>query len=238
MAFGVTASATTLQMTGTDFTAGTYGGGKGGEFTGTLNGSSIVSVYCVDFADEFVMNRTYSININEIPPVTTSFVDQTHLGDYTGSWEYDNGTYNALQRYEMAGYLTTLYNSSNTQGTNDAIQDAIWSLLDANVALAYSCHGESASACQTSVTNDINAAGANLSNFVTDHTVTIYTESSPGCTAFGSSGRASTGSGCMQEFVSVTDPAPVPEPSSFVLMGIGGLLIGLGVLRRRKATRK
>jgi len=228
-AFGVTASATTLQITGTVFEAGPVaGGGFGGGFSGTMNAAVPVTVYCVDIAEGFNLNQVYTINMNTILPSTTNFVDQTHLGDFTGTWQYFNGTYTALQRYEMAGYLSTQYAGAANQAAKDAIQEAMWSLLDANVSLSYGC--QNAGACNTDVTSAFSA----LPSFVANHTVTIYTDARSACTAFGSGGAAPSASGCMQEFVTT---AAVPEPGSASLMSIGGLLVGLGVLRKRKLAR-
>src|SRR5580693_5664430 len=100
LALGVTASATTLQITGTIFMAGTApDNGFGGGFAGTLNGSVPVTVYCVDVADGFNNNQVYNINLNKILPTSTNFVDQTRSGDFTGTWAYFGSTYTALQRY-------------------------------------------------------------------------------------------------------------------------------------------
>jgi hypothetical protein len=233
LGFGLTASANTLSIdNAATIQAGSYGGGYGGEFPGTFNGNPI-EVYCVDFTQDFTSGQTYTVHVNT--PTSSTFTTQTHYGGYTGAWEYDNGTYNAVQRYEMSGWLASQLSSSKTQGTNDALQEAIWTLLDANIALApYSCAGESASACQTAVTNDVSTAAADYASFITDHTISIYTDVTAGCVWSGTT--APTASGCMQEMISVTSSA-VPESSSMVLMGIGGALIGLGALRRRKTTR-
>jgi hypothetical protein len=242
LTFGLTASATTLTVDSTILSAGTApDGGHGGEFEAYLNGNplNVADVYCIDFADAFSMNHTYSVNLS-----TPLNLTNTHLGGYTGTWEYDNGVYSTAQRYDMAGYLSTLLNSSNSPGANDAIVEAMWTLLDANTSLSpYDCHSETSSVCQTAVSNDISAAFSNLSSFLSGHTITIYTDADSSCTASGNSGAAPTKHGCMQEFIAVSssspgNQSPVPEPSSFVLMGIGGALIGLGVLRQRKATRK
>jgi hypothetical protein len=237
-AFGVIASATTLTVTSTIIGAGTApDGGYGGEFGGYLNGNTatVVDVYCIDFSDVFNWGHTYTVNLSTPPSLTN-----THLGGYTGTWEYDNGIYSAVQRYDMDGYLSTLINPSNPQGANDAIVEAMWTLLDANVSLApYSCSGESASSCQTAVSNDITSAFSNLSSFLASNTITFYTDANSSCTASGNSGSAPTTPGCMQEFVTVSsNTSPVPEPSSFALMSIGGALIGLGALRLGKLAGK
>ena len=128
----------------------------------------------------------------------------------------------------MAGYLSTQYGSAGTQGAKDAIQEAMWSLLDANIALSYGC--QNAGTCRTDITNAFSA----LPTFLSNHTVTVYTDARTACTAFGSGGAAPSASGCMQEFVTV---AGVPEPGSASLMSLGGALLGLGVLRKRKLAR-
>jgi len=230
IAFSAVASATTLTINSTIFQAGPVpGGGFGGAFAGTLNGSVPVTVYCIDIAEGFNFGQTYNININTIPPSSTNFIQQTHLGDYTGNYQYFNGTYSTLQRYEMAGYLSTQYASAVTQAAKDAIQEAMWTLLDANIPLSYGC--QNAGTCNTDITN----AFSNLASFLSNHSVTIYTDARSACTAFGNNGAAPSASGCMQEFVTVD---PVPEPSSAALMSIGGALIGLGALRRRKLLRR
>jgi hypothetical protein len=233
---GFTASATTLTVTSTIISAGTGPvGGHGGEFAADLNGNpaNVVDVYCIDFADDFTRNHVYTVNVSN-PPILTN----THLGGYTGNWEYDNGIYSALQRYDMAGYLSTLIKSSSTQAANDAAVEAMWTLLDANTSLTpYSCSGLTSSACQTAISNDISSAFSNLASFLATNTITIYTDSRASCTASGNSGRAPTASGCMQEFIAVSPSTAVPEPGSAVLLSVGGALIGLGALRQRKPAR-
>jgi len=237
LAFGVTASATTLQLSSTVLSAGTApNGGTGGEFAGTLNGSVSIDVYCIDFSDDFSWGTNYSININTIPPLTTNFTDQTHLGDTT-SWEYynSNANYTALARYEMAGYLTTQYGAS--QSTNNVIQEAIWTLLDSGTSLSW-CGGSSVCAGTAENTDISNAYSAITSGgWLSNHTVSIYTDNRSGCTAYGLANGATAPSNptCMQEFVTVS--STVPEPSSFTLIGIGGALIGLGMFGHRKIAR-
>ncbi len=239
VAFGFTASATTLTVDSTILSAGTApDGGTGGEFGAYLNGdhASVADVYCIDFSDAFRWNQTYTVNVS-----TPANLVNTHLGGYTGAWEY--GNYSAIDRYEMAGVLASGLSSAASQGAKDAAVEAMWSLLDTGVSLApYRCSGETSALCQTAVSNDITSAYTNLPGFLSDHAITIYTDANPGCTASGSAGDAPNAHGCMQEFiaVSMSSPgyaSPVPEPSSFVLIGIGGALIVLARLGRRKVTR-
>jgi len=234
LALARSASANTLTMTSQILAAN----GDGGGFSGTLNGSTVVDVYCVDFTDFFWYGETYDVNVTSIPPSSTAFMQQTRLGAYSGAFEYFNGTYTVLQRYEMAGYLSTQYATAGTQTAINEIQNAIWSLLATyGSAAPYGCD----SACQSDITH----AFGQLPTFLASNIVNVYTIAPPngtpanqfGCTSYGSGDGIPilSGGNCMQEFVSVTDPPP--EPSTLALMGIGGGLIGLGTLRRRRVAR-
>jgi hypothetical protein len=219
IAFGVTASATSLTITGTVLSAGVDNtGGTGGEFSGALNGNSI-NVYCVDFSDAFGFNTVYD---NTAPHNLTissgTSVASTLLGSNTTWHDTLGGSYNGQARYAMAAYLTTQY-AAPSSAANDAIQLAIWDMLDVSTSL----NNYNAAALA-----DVNAAktwfaslsAANLTAF--ENRISIYTDSNQK----------------MQEFISVGPSTATPEPSSAALLGLGGSLIGLGSLRRRKKAAK
>jgi hypothetical protein len=205
VAFGMTASATTLTFGSNPVIFLTTGGG--GEFQGTLNpGGTAVDVYCVDDKDSFSANNTYTINVNTF--IGSGNISQTRAG--------------VLLDYEEAGYLTSLYNTGVTGG-NDAIQDAIWSITGTL----------NSTTCDSNCVNEKNAAASNYASFMSDHTVTVYTDAQASCENVGTG----TTSGCMQEFISTAPISSTPEPSSATLLGIGGGLIGLGALRLKKTAK-
>jgi len=239
LALAGTASATTLTINSVILPTAN----DGGEFSATLNGSTVLDIYCADFADPFIYGHTYSINVTTIPPSSTAFLQQTRVGSLpTADFQYFGSTYSSLQRYEMAGFLTTQYATAGTQTAINEIQYAIWALLAADgTTVPNNCD----STCQS----DVTSAYSNLSTFLASNVVNIYTIAPPGgtpanefgCTSYGSGDGVPTlsgeGSGCMQEFVTVS--SATPEPSTLALMGLGGGLIGFGALRRRRRnTRK
>ncbi len=206
IAFGVTASATSLlDVTSLNFSAG----GGGGGFNATLNGGPQFTVFCVDDSDTFSYNTNYTINVNTF--VGSGTITQTRN---------DN-----LTHYEEAGFLTSLYNTTtgtNTYGGNNEIQYAIWAITGTKACADATC------------TADLSLAASNYASFMSNHTVTVYTDYRSGCTATG----GLTQSGCMQEFVTTAPSTATPEPNSAALLGLGGSLIGLGSLRRRKKAAK
>ena len=205
IAFGVTASATSLL----NITSSNFSAGGGGGFNATLNGGPQFTVFCVDASDTFSYNTNYTVNVN------------TFLGTGVISQTRDN----SLTAYEQAGFLTSLYNTTtgnNTYGGNNEIQFAIWAITGTKACADATC------------TADVALATSNYAAFMSNHTVTVYTDYRSGCTAAG----GLTQSGCMQEFITTAPSTATPEPSSAALLGLGGGLIGFGSLRRRKKAAK
>src|ERR1039458_3850059 len=130
LSFSAFAFGDTLNITGQ-----TENVDEGGQFSAFLssNPSQELLIYCADFQNYEV--ATSAVNIS-IPNVTNpSSVADTRYGTTpTIDFSYANTGVNAIsavERYVLAGWLTTQYNfTSGVTTADDQIQNAIWTLLD------------------------------------------------------------------------------------------------------------
>jgi hypothetical protein len=119
-----------------------YGGGGGALATLGVNQ---VQIFCDNFANEIDAPSTDSANVTTLG--NSANLDETRFGDVT-SWttisltggapaSTDDTFFNsgagstAAARYDMVGYLVSLYNVGGGNDTsNNQIQEAIWTLMD------------------------------------------------------------------------------------------------------------
>lgn len=215
LAFAVSAQADSITVTGNVFSAGTTPGTGGGEFVATLDGTTTLNVYCIDFSDYFSFNQAYNTIISTPPSLSN-----TRLGSNI-VWEYNlGGTYDATSRYLMAAHLTTQYATAGSSTVTNGIQDAIWAMLDVNTNLNL----PSNTAALTEITaaktwySGISANPSALTGF--ESQVRFYTD-------------AGGNNGTLQEFVSVA-----PEPSSLLMLLLGTALVCGGMYRKSAKTNR
>jgi len=200
------------------------GGLGGGRFRATLDGVPVY-VFCVDFNHSFQFGTTYSVDIT---PLYGDLAGQTRYGAVPlDGWNYANNTYTATQRYMMAAWLTTQYlpyfadwSSSSNRYQARGIQSAIWALLDP----AGSPHAPSAGNVNSWLQAAISTIGQPNYDEPTDSFYRYFRVVSP----------SNPSALRPQEFIVVV----TPEPASVLMLGGVLVLLGTGlVLRRRAASR-
>ncbi len=232
LALSLTASATTMTIESQNFAVG-----DGGGFLADLNSMAADSfdVYCADYRNYIPgYNNSYPVNIST--PATG--LDDTVYGTTT-TFAYNSivaGTLsragdefgNAYDRYVMAGWLTTQYDLSNTSDPiNQGIQDAIWTLL--NVDGQSFTSADSAADLQAAV-NFMNGNPTGFTQIAKEEVIYTSTnvagDNDLNPADCDTNSRYSIGT---QEMIAVNT---TPEPAVFAMVG-GGLLL-IGVIRRRK----
>lgn len=195
----------------------------GGEFTGHINGGSAISIFCDDYQNTTHTNP-YAAYISD----STNYQLDTRFGA-TASTNFAflaNAGITALDRYTMAGWLTTKYTFPTTPTADDlAIQTAIWTLLAQNGAPSKPNPGGN-TVDQTKVnywlTQATTLKTTNLAMFTTIQSELRIVTSAD---VAGAGNRYLSG---QQEYLYLT-----PEPTTIVLAGCG--LAALAFLRKRRA---
>ena len=229
-----------------------YLDGGGGQFTAYLGpvDTQNLLVYCVDDLNEIGVPSTNTDNITDLanmPAYNVTANNFTRYGEtapssFTPIINVDNpppavtmSDATAQQRYAMAAWLTTQYifpisSANNAQtATDDEIQNAIWTLLDATSAVHNSCPDAtiSSSACGIGVSNQLAAAQNWINGQISagtltafENTVVIYSDAN-----IASQSGTARYSGTTQEMIGFT--TATPEPATLAMLGAGLAMLGL-----------
>ncbi len=229
----------TLDPTGTVFPLGSGGGGS----SALLNGVSI-EMFCDDFADNIYVPYappTYpGYTANESTITSGSNLSLTKFGGVS-SWETvtiasdstDSNTINsatALARYQMAGYLVSLYHLQDSPAAdayNNGIQTAIWDLMDPTASGPATFLADPTSALKAAATWYTGTSSSARDSFLANYRVISDTGKQQPC-------KNGIGMCTFQEQIMPgADPPPaVPEPRGEALILIG--LISICSITYRK----
>jgi len=203
----------------------------GGQFQAALSSNplQLLQVYCVDFNNGVNAYDAYSVNVSTAGNLSNTRYGNTATSAFTYQTASDGASLgNAGQRYGEAAWLISQYDltpGSNYSSRNLGIQNAIWDLLDTTGA--HNTQGD----WQTWLSNAAKSGG--LSNFTVFTTTDVASASGTGRYTIGAQEMITIGG------TSVVPPptSATPEPQSAVMLGIGGLMIGLGLVRRTIAKK-
>jgi hypothetical protein len=209
--------------------------GGGGGSQATLGGVP-VEIYCDDFDNEIYVpsdNMAYVTQLGNGADLSdtrfggvTSF-ETISLTDHTTQGNQDasnlNGA-NSAERYALVAYLVSLYNvPQGNSAQNNAIQEAIWTLMDpTSEGAVINPSGSNPTSELESAISWYNAeTSSNLNSFLSQFDVV-------------SDVNMKSGSGGFQEQIVYT---PTPEPSAiiFMLFGLFGVIL-IGA-RRKSSVR-
>jgi hypothetical protein len=207
--------------------------GNGGGFDAVLDGDAHIAIYCVDYRnhvnlpDHFMVNASTLDDLSDTRYGTTvqaAFSLQaapggTNLGD-------------AGNRYLLAGWLITQYDS-NWQGSRDiGIQNAIWSMLD--VAGANHTAGDESTWLQNATFWESHATSEQIATMASE--ITILTSNSvahlTGDNRYSNGKQEMITIGQPKELVPLAQITETPEPSSAILLGT--ILLGVALVWRRR----
>lgn len=197
----------------------------GGRFSGYVGGDNNYpfDMFCVDYLNGVSTGSTYAVNVSALPDIMNTRYGSTT--SVTFSYSVPGAPGNAIDRYIMAGWLTTQFDFSagaETQSRDVGIQNAIWTLLDASGGS--NTRGDQAAWLAAAATwrSDLDITA--LNDFA--NRIVVYTSSSLAGASIPA--RYETGN---QEFLRVLPTSNVPEPGALALAC--SALILLGLCRRR-----
>lgn len=205
---------------------------EGGQFSAYLNDpSQQLTIYCIDYRNlegtPMQVNVSTPLNVADIADTRYGTTPTANFSFYTSG-----PALSALDRYVLAGWLTTQYNfTSGVTLADDQIQNAIWSLLTTAGSAGFpfgDALGTGTWITQAETWEAAAALNGTLTSF--ESSVRIYTSTDVAGNndlTQDAGSRYNTG---MQEMIGT-----VPEPDTIAMMGIGLLGIGLYGRRRMKA---